>query len=192
VARGPSQSPIDASAKRMVLQFTHPNSPELSNDDRCLLAKAYNQLGENKKAFDAFLPIPEEYLSAKHKLGAKRIYYHNLVFNTEASEHFVGYLAFVQRCIDNEYANKRVWLIWKASILCRTSVKRTGESGSGNPRYQIVDRNQYEQAYEILKKALAIPPKKDVDIDMFEPRIDLPNHFPVMHEEPRFERLFGT
>ncbi len=189
------QQPLDdVSARRIIIQFTSPQSPKMSHEDRCLLARAYNELGENKKAFEALNPVPEEYLAANHKLGAKRIYYHNLVHNVEKSEYFVGYLAFVQRCIDKDYPGKRIWLLWKASILCRTSVRRTSDAKDEIPAFKIVDYNQYEQAYETLKQGLAVPSSKSDDIDIFGPLFPIEpmaNHFPRMHKEPRFKRLLG-
>lgn len=195
-ALDPSTSavPIDSeeTANRATAEFISHEPGALSNEELCDLAHVYNELHEDKKAFDTLNSVPESYLAKNNKLGAKFIYYHNMLNKPDAAAYHVGHLAFIQRCIDKHYGQRRIWLFYKASILCRTSVKSPEAGPEKDAQPVISDRNQYEYAFETLKQAAETRPVKGIT----GPNMSTPDSFharewfPVMHKEARFEKVF--
>lgn len=150
----------EEAANRATAEFICHEPGALSNEELCDLAHVYNELHQDKKAFDTLSSVPESYLVKENKLGAKLIYYHNMLNEPNAATYHVGYLAFIQRCIDKNYGQRRIWLFCKASILCRTSVSSTEAGPEKDAQPDISDGNQYEYAFEILKQAAETRPVK--------------------------------
>ena len=93
-------------------------------------------------------------------------------------------LAFLDRCIDCRYPNPGLWYYLKARLLCRTSV-----SFLPNAEPSIVDREQFEYAFETLKRAFEVEPKL-LDVPWVRAnRRHSPQDFPILRSEPRFKKL---
>ena len=97
---------------------------------------------------------------------------------------FLKELAFLDRCIDRRYGNPGLWYWRKAKLLCGNSV-----SSLPNVEPSIVDREQFEHAYETLKRAFEVEPKL-LDVPWVRAnRRHSPQDFPILRSEPRFKKL---
>jgi hypothetical protein len=93
-------------------------------------------------------------------------------------------LGFLDRCIDRRYPNPGLWYYLKARLLCQTSV-----SSLPNAEPSVVDREQFEYAFETLKRAFEVEPKL-LDVPWVRAnRRHSPQDFPILRSEPRFKEL---
>jgi hypothetical protein len=99
-------------------------------------------------------------------------------------------LAFYDRCLDREYSNRGLWYWRKASLLCRTSVESVVHPRTGVAEPRICDREQYEYAFELLKRAFEVEPKL-LNLNSVGAEFLWSNSFPLLSTEPRFKKLMG-
>jgi hypothetical protein len=181
-----------AAAEKTVAQLTGQDFARLSSEDFIRLALAYNELGENPKALDAINRVPESYLARRGQLRLKAVCLHNV--NSSARPGQAGLLkelAFYDRCIDRRYGNLGLWYWRKAKLLCRTSVTVDLPTGGlAKPQMRVVDREQYEYAYEMLERAFKVEPNllrlESVGVEAF-----WAGDFPMLSSEARFKKLMG-
>jgi hypothetical protein len=178
-------------AKKIVADLTQRDFATLLPADFVLLCQAYNQLGDDLRAIDAINRVPEAYLAKKGHLDLKATVLHNVNFRSQReSASLLRELAFYDRCIDRGYANRGLWYWRKASLLCRTSVETAVRPGvdTGEPR--VLDREQYEYAFEILKRAFETEPNL-LNLDSVSAEFLWSSSFPLLSTERRFKKLMG-
>lgn len=185
-------------AERLVAELLARDFVMLSNTDRLWLCRAYNELGQHTDALRIVNSIPEEWLAKNNELDAKATCYHNVNYDggtskDRPSSRFANELAFIQRCLDKGYGSRGVWLSRKAGLLCRTSahypvMPPDAARFGGEPFPVIHDREQYEDAFETLKKAFAAEPRL-IEIEAFTFQFAPDAEFPVLSQEDRFQDL---
>jgi hypothetical protein len=174
-----------AAAEKVVADLARQDPAKLSKEDLVRLSLAYNELGDLTRALDAINQIPESYLAEKGKLIDKAIALANVNSRPGADKvNLLKELAFLDRCIDRRYPNPGLWYYLKARLLCRTSV-----SSLPNAEPSIVDREQFEYAFETLNRAFEVEPKL-LDVPWVRAnRRHSPQDFPILRSEPRFKKL---
>jgi len=174
-----------AAAEKVVAELTRQDSAKLSKEDLMSLATAYNELDDHTRALDAINRIPESYLAEKGKLINKAILLINVNSSPGADKvNLLKELAFLDRCIDRRYGNPGLWYWYKAKLLCGNSVLSLP-----NAEPSIVDREQFEYAYETLKRAFEVEPKLLALPSVRADRRHSPQDFPILRSEPRFKKL---
>src|SRR5262245_38227197 len=89
-------------ARKLIKELTAAEKTTLTNDERLALARAYNEIGKDQEAVDAIIPIPEPWLNANNALKSKMAFYHNMLNEPNATKYYAGYLAFLDRCLENK------------------------------------------------------------------------------------------
>jgi hypothetical protein len=179
-----------AAAEKTIAELSQRNYGTLTSDEFIRLAYAYNHAGNNRLAMDAMNRVPDAYLAEKKELDFKATCFHNVKSEDKGASR-VRELAFIDRCLDKKWGNQGVWLWRKAKVLCQTSVTTNlgpGFPGGGGPQFTITDKEQYEYAFEVLKRAFEVEPKlKDLDsvgVDWLWSQ-----DFPGLSSEQRFKDL---
>jgi tetratricopeptide (TPR) repeat protein len=165
---------------------------KLSNEDLIRLALAYNELGDNTRCLDVINRVPESYLAEKGKLDLKATAFGNANSSLSDDKAFLlRWLAFLDRCIDRRYDNLGLWYWRKARLLCRTSVATEFHNRNLAVEQRIIDREQYEYAYETLKRAFEAEPNllrlKSAGVEF----LFIQESFPILSSEARFKKLMG-
>jgi hypothetical protein len=174
-----------AAAEKVVTQLTKQDFAKLSNEDLTRLATAYNELDDPMRALAAINRIPESYLAEKGQLIDKAILLANVSSSPGADKvNLLKELAFLDRCIDRRYGNPGLWYWRKAKLLCGDSV-----FSLPNAEPSIVDREQFEHAYETLKRAFEAEPNLLALASVRADRRCSPQDFPILNSEPRFKKL---
>jgi hypothetical protein len=174
-----------AAAEKVVAQLTNQDIAKLSKEELIRLATAYNELDDATRALDAINRIPESYLAEKGKLIDKAILLANVSSSPGADNvSLLKELAFLDRCIDRRRGNPGLWYWRKAKLLCRNSVLSLP-----NVAPSIVDREQFEHAYETLKRAFEVEPNLLALDSVRADRRCSPQDFPILNSEPRFKKL---
>ena len=178
-----------AAAEKAVAELT--DLGKLSNEDLIRLALAYNELGDNTRSFDAINRVPESYLAEKGKLDIKNVALINVKSSLDDDKACLLHLAFLDRCIDRRYDNLGLWYFRKARLLCRMSVAKEFPNRNIIVEQRIIDREQYEYAYETLKRAFEAEPNllrlKSAVVDI----LFIETSFPILSSEARFKKLMG-
>jgi hypothetical protein len=180
-----------AAAEKTVAHLTKQDFGKLSAGDFVRLALAYNELGDNPAALDAINRAPESYLAKHGRLDLKAVCLHNVNSSGTDRAGLLRELAFYDRCIDRHYGNVGLWHWRKASLLCRASVSVDLPRGAlARPGPRVVDREQYEYAYETLERAFKAEPGLlrlgTVGVEDF-----WASDFPLLSSEARFKKLMG-
>ena len=178
-----------AAAEQAVKELTARDYATLSADEFIRLSYAYNELGDNPLALDAVCRVSDEVLAAKKQLDLKAICFHNVSSGDDKTSR-LRELAFIDRCLDRKYDNQGVWLWRKAKVICQSSISPailTRGDRIGNEA-RIIDREQYEYSFELLKRAFEVEPKlfhlAGVGHDFM-----WGSDFPLLSGEPRFKEL---
>jgi hypothetical protein len=136
--------------------------------------------------------VPESYLAEKGNLDIKAVAFGNASSSLSDDKAFLlRWLAFLDRCIDRRYDNLGLWYLRKARLLCRTSVATEFHHRTLAVEQRIIDREQYEYAYETLKRAFEAEPNllrlKSAGVDF----LFIETSFPILSSEARFKKLMG-
>jgi tetratricopeptide (TPR) repeat protein len=178
-----------AAAQKAVAELAQKDFGKLSHDEFIRLALAYNELGDNTRSLEAINQVPEAYLAKKGKLDLKAIAFHNVNFSLSGDKaSLLRELAFLDRCIDRRYDNLGLWYWRKAKLLCRTSVTTEFHNRPSGAELRVIDREQYEYAYEMLKKAFEVEPNL-LSLDSVAAEFLWSQDFPILSSEPRFKKL---
>lgn len=177
-----------ASAETTVRDLTARDQGDLSADDCIRLAYAQNELGDNQAALVAVCRVTDDVLAEKKQLELKAICLHNASGSDPAIR--IREFAFIDRCLDRKYESEAVWLWRKAAVICRSAVappRLTIGDNIGDVE-RILDREQYEYAFELLERACRL------DLDALQARgiahsFMWPSDFPKLHTEERFVEL---
>jgi hypothetical protein len=179
-----------AAAEKAVAELT--DWGKLSNEDLIRLALAYNELGDNPRCLDVINRVPESYLAEKGKLDIKAVAYSNANSSLGDDKAFLlRRLAFLDRCIDRRCDNLGLWYLRKATLLCQTSVATEFHNRTLTVEQRIIDREQYEYAYETLKRAFEAEPNL---LQLKSARVEVlfvQSSFPILSSEARFKKLMG-
>ena len=175
-------------AERAVKELSVRDYATLSADDFIRLAYAYNELSDNRLALDAVCRVPDDVLAEKKQLDLKAICFHNVNSGDDKNSR-IRELAFIDRCLDKKYGNQGVWLWRKAKLICRSSVSPAvptiGDNIGGESH--ILDRQQYEYSFELLKRAFEVEP--DLASLTGVPDFMSSQDFPLLSDEARFKEL---
>jgi tetratricopeptide (TPR) repeat protein len=159
----------------------------LTADDYIRLALAHNELSQHAPALDAIAHVPDEVLAQKNQLDLKASCFHNVNFGADKGG-WIRELAFIDRCLDKKYGNRGVWFMRKAKVVCQSSVAPavpTIHNVIGHEAY-IIDREQFEYAFELLQRAFDVEPnllQLEGDEEIWG------GGFPLLRDEPRFKDL---
>jgi tetratricopeptide (TPR) repeat protein len=180
-----------AAAEKAVAELTQKDFGKLSHEEFIRLALAYNELGDKARSLEAINRVPESYLAKKGKLDLKAIAFHNVNCSLSGDKaSLLRELAFLDRCIDRRYDNLGLWYWRKAKLLCRTSVSTEIRTRPPGAEQRIIDREQYEYAYETLKKAFEVEPNLQ-SLDSVGAAFLWSQDFPILSSEARFQKLMG-
>ena len=178
-----------AAADHAVKEISARDYATVSADEFIRLAYAYNELGDNPLALDAVCRVSDEVLAEKKQLDLKAICFHNVSSGDDKTNR-IRELAFIDRCLDRKYENQGVWLWRKAKVICQSSVAhaiptRGDQIGS---EAHMIDREQYEYSFELLKRAFEVEPKL-YNLAGVGHEFMWAGDFPQLSGEPRFKEL---
>jgi len=178
-----------AAAELAVKELTVREQETLSPDDFIRLSMAYNELGDNRLALEAVCKVKDEVLAAKKQLDNKAVCFQNMSRGEDKMIR-IRELAFIDRCLDRRWGNQGVWLWRKSKVVCQSSVTLeipTRGDQIGSPAH-IVDREQFEYSFELLKQAFEAEPNlynlAGVGHDFM-----WVSDFPLLNQESRFKEL---
>lgn len=161
----------------------------LSAEEFIRLAYAYNELNDDRMALDAVCRVPDGVLAEKKQLDLKETCFGNVSSDEDKTVRFRE-LAFIDRCLDKKYGNQGVWLWRKARLVCRSSVSSpiptVGDVIGVEAR--VIDREQYEYSFELLKRAFEVEPKL-LSNSGIGPEFTRSQDFPLLSDEDRFQEL---
>jgi hypothetical protein len=178
-----------AAAEQAVKELTVRDYATLNPDDFIRLSLAYNELSDNRLALDAICRVPDKVLAEKKQLDLKAICFQNMNSGEDKGNR-IRELAFIDRCLDRRYGNQGIWLWRKAKVVCQSSVAPaipTRGDNIGSEAY-VIDREQYEYAFELLQRALEAEPNLR-DLAGVGHEYMWGQDFPMLSEEARFKEL---
>jgi hypothetical protein len=178
-----------AAAEQTVRELSSQDQALMGPDDCIRLSLAYNEIGDHRLALEAVCRVADDLLALKKQLDLKAICFHNVNSGDDKSAR-IRELAFIDRCLDRKYDNQGVWLWRKAKLVCQSSTSpaiptRGDEIGS---EARILDREQYEYAFELLTRAFEVEPKL-FDIGGVGHEFTWEQDFPLLSKEARFQTL---
>lgn len=191
-----------ADAEQAVAELTQKDLRQMTHEDYIRLFRAYNELGPALPALHAIKHVPEAYLAKHDQLGCKVTAFHNANFPYEFNGLVFFYdggpqipesvsqeLLFYDRCIDRCYGNIGEWYWRKARLLCRMSVRATYSQFSSSTLHEVVNREQFEVAFETLRLAFEVEPNL-LQLDSLQTDLMFSgSDFPLLKDEPRYKQL---
>jgi tetratricopeptide (TPR) repeat protein len=178
-----------AAAEQTVKELTVRDYATVSADDFIRLALAYNELGDNRLALDAVSRVSDDVLAQKKQLDLKAICFHNVSSGDDKTAR-IRELAFIDRCLDRSYPNQGVWLWRKAKVVCQSSVSLAIHTRGDviGEEARVIDREQYEYAFELLERAFKTEPNL-FNLAGVGHEFMWGQDFPLLSKELRFKEL---